>query len=473
MMGFIYMLVFSLFTLASAALAPTCSWTNPPQITDLSASESTVTVQWSHATNNGFTISGYDLAYATPKATTWKTSTTLSTLPAEGGKLPSFTEYTDDTYWTSDNVFSASISRYDTFTASSGSLYRVKVRAKSSSCSDSSWSDSKVIALSSSEKVVLTVRGTGSNNHLPAEVHRNSFTILKRDDFRGLYMHVFTRYDMTSVYSGFYDTAASAEDSESMADKIALYDSTHLIVIVSCSYWETNVTDRLIKALEKCGAILVNEATSPLKHRPYAFVGIPELGKSQGHIRETLRTNKGYYLYDPRSSENLPSADLRVVLIRNPWRQFYFMMPFDTWRKVDPIEDYYGSLSYQLELLMEANETTTNNLGFTIKTSYSVYYDGRADKITELDTVWAGDAVVRYDFDKQKYSEGLDVDKLAWTPAVKAILKGEVCDPPYTDASNAACYMGSVRETILQCGVGITPWDCAYLGQSQVSQMYS
>lgn len=329
------------------------------------------------------------------------------------------------------------------------------------------------MALHTADRVELTLRGTGSNNHLPAEVKRNSFTILRKDDFRGLYLHVFSRYDLTSVFSGFYDTAGSTSDSNQMATKISSYDSTYLILVVSCNMWEANVTEALIQALENCGAILIKEATLPKERRPYAFIGVPELGRTLGHSRETLRNNKSYYLHDPRETESLPSADLRVVFLRNPWRQFYFMLPFDTWRRYDPNEDYFGSLAYQLNLLLEANETTSANLGFQIMTSYGTFTDQRTEKLTELDNVWAGSAVARYGFDQLIYSDGLDIEKLAWSTAVNSLIEGNTCEAPYTDASNSACYLSAEREAILKCGVGITPWNCAYLGQTQVSVMYT
>jgi hypothetical protein len=319
---------------------------------------------------------------------------------------------------------------------------------------------------------VLTVRGTGSNNHLPAEVRRNNVTILKRDNFRGLYLHVFTRYDLTSVFSDIYDTAVSEAAANSLAAKISSFDSTYLIVVVSCRHWESSVTSTLVTALENCGAILVKEVITQQKYRPYAFVGVPGLGKTQGHSRESLRTNKGYYLYDPRSTQSLPCADLRVVLERNPWRQFFFMLPFDTWRRYDPVEDYFGALSYQIELLLEANETTSTNIGFAFKQGSQTFVDSRSEKLTELDKVWVGSEVARYDFDGEKYSDGAYVEGLAWTTAVKELLNGGTCEPPYTDTSKKACLPNSDREQILQCGVGITPWDCAYLGESQISTTY-
>lgn len=58
----------SLISLSYAALAPICTWLSVPEITEISASESSIIVQWSHASNNGFTTAGYDLAYAVPKA---------------------------------------------------------------------------------------------------------------------------------------------------------------------------------------------------------------------------------------------------------------------------------------------------------------------------------------------------------------------------------------------------------------------
>lgn len=111
-----------------------------------------------------------------------------------------------------------------------------------------------------------------------------------------------------------------------------------------------------------------------------------------------------------------------------------------------------------IESVILANQTMTDNYGFVIKTTYGDKYDESNPHVTELDKIWAGGPIARYDFTHQKYVTGSEIAALYYTNNLYQMIEGVVCEPPYTGPDPCIdLSLLDVLPPVLQCGVGLIP----------------
>lgn len=447
-----------------------CNWTSAPVVTTVRASDRNVYVEWSAADTNVYEVTEYEACLQTP-AEKWQQDSRFYLYPTDSSVQPLAEALADVSNWKA--CVPISLGRGRSYTLSgltSTSVYRVAIRAYADPCSVSEYSQWQVFITTGVQRYVLEAEGTGSNNHLPARILLNGQVLLQRDNFRGLYLHVLSRFSLATVFSGVYDTQNSAATSDELAAKLLTFDASVVVVVVSCSVWEGSVTQALVQALQTYGAKLIAEVmNSDFRYQPYLFLGIRDLGQVAGQSIESLRASRGLYLYNPRDQVKVPTARGRLVLRKNAYRRFYFIEAASQWQYDSADRYYMGSLRYLIPDIREANMTLETYLGFVIKADYAdVYAAGR--KETELDILWASGPIARYDFKHQLYSSGADLQSLPQTPVIQALLAGDPCEPPY---STSACSQLPTPPLILQCGVGISPYNCGYLGLPQVESSSS
>jgi len=77
---------------------------------------------------------------------------------------------------------------------------------------NSSWSEWAIfstkleLTMQPHENAILIVRGTGSRNHATSQLYIDDNLILDRGDFRGLYLSVHHRHNLSQVFNATYDT---------------------------------------------------------------------------------------------------------------------------------------------------------------------------------------------------------------------------------------------------------------------------
>ena len=145
-----------------------------------------------------------------------------------------------------------------------------------------SWSSPKVITTQvpvkwrEHEFVHLFARGTGLNNHGPSILKVDDNVLLDHAFYKGLYLAILDRRDLSLVYSGFYNTSTYKTNegegkvthgdletyrdfynAHEMALKIREYDYNYFVVVLSQVGWESNFSAELRDALVHCGALNV------------------------------------------------------------------------------------------------------------------------------------------------------------------------------------------------------------------------
>lgn len=444
---------------------PPCNWTYAPVITAIQASDQSVYVEWTAADTNGYEVTRYEACLQSP-AEGWQQDSRFYLYSTDSSVQELADALGDDVNWQTCVLLNLGKGRnYRISGLMEAFVYRLAVRAYGNPCSVSEYSPWKVLITTGIRRYVLEAEGTGSNNHLPARILLNGQILLQKDNFRGLYLHVLSRFSLSTVFAGTYDTHKSAADSDKLAEKLVSFDASVVIVVVSCSAWEGSVTPGLTHALQTYGAKLITEiSSSGHTYQPYMFMGIRDIGQIAGQSIESLRANRGLYLYNPRKEVKVATARGRLVLRRNTYRRFYYIEAASQWQYDSKDSYYLGSLRYLIPDIREANMTLKDYLGFVVKTDYGdIYATGSTE--TELDRLWADGPVARYDFKHQLYSPGADLDSLPQTTVLKALFAGETCEPPY---SQPACSQLPTPPLLLQCGVGISPSYCGYLDLPQV-----
>lgn len=129
----------------------------------------------------------------------------------------------------------------------------------------------------------IYLRGTGLNRHAAPIIQINGQNVVP-DNYRGLYLAVIRRSDLQVIFNQNYDTFGSTEERRSLANKLNTLNSDVLVTLVSrdSAFEDPYIlgTDELKNALIRCGA---NDDNSKFVSRmPYAFLGIPNIGKGNG-----------------------------------------------------------------------------------------------------------------------------------------------------------------------------------------------
>lgn len=129
----------------------------------------------------------------------------------------------------------------------------------------------------------IYLRGTGLNRHAAPIIQINGQNIVP-DNYRGLYLAVIRRSDLQVIFQQSYDTFGATEERKALADKLNTLNSDVLVTLVSrdAAFVDPYIlgTDELKNALIRCGA---NDDNSKyVSRKPYAFLGIPNIGKGNG-----------------------------------------------------------------------------------------------------------------------------------------------------------------------------------------------
>ena len=128
----------------------------------------------------------------------------------------------------------------------------------------------------------IYLRGTGLNRHAAPIIQINGQNVVP-DNYRGLYLVVIRRSDLQVIFKQNYDTFANDfDDSNKLADYLNGLNSDVLVALVSRDSFTqgNNNGKKFVNALIRCGA---NDDNSKFVSRmPYAFLGIPNIGKGNG-----------------------------------------------------------------------------------------------------------------------------------------------------------------------------------------------
>ena len=129
----------------------------------------------------------------------------------------------------------------------------------------------------------IYLRGTGLNRHAAPIIQINGQNVVP-DNYRGLYLAVIRRSDLQVIFNQNYDTYGSTEERISLANKLNTLNSDVLVTLVSrdAAFVDPYIlgTDKLKSALIRCGAN--NDNSKYVTRMPYAFLGIPNIGKGNG-----------------------------------------------------------------------------------------------------------------------------------------------------------------------------------------------
>ena len=326
-----------------------CTWQSKPQFTKVVKGANSVVLYWSVPANSGFKVTNYELQYATPNYSTWKLSTEISKIDwSNQSRILDILEEGKaylDKYWLDFETAYLGKLRTTKVDLEGLSVYRFRVRSSAENCEWSDWSAYKVVSTSGIEWKVLEVQGTSASNALPAYIKLDGNYLYQSSTLKGLQVLVLHRQNLEVVFSASYNTFEQKEDSLALGSQLGSYDANYIVVLVSGDAWEWNFESTAAKALENLGAILVKEfdrslpeppsyktVTQGYFRHPYCFLGIPELNKIAGQSLEVLRSNQSYYQYS-EDFKALPTAKIRVNLLFDNLRQFYFIQTNNTWRR--------------------------------------------------------------------------------------------------------------------------------------------
>ena len=142
----------------------------------------------------------------------------------------------------------------------------------------------------------IYLRGTGLNRHAAPIIQINGQNIVP-DNYRGLYLAVIRRSDLQVIFQQSYDTYGATEERKALADRLNTLNSDVLVTLVSrdTAFVDPYIlgTDELKNALIRCGA---NDDNSKyVSRKPYAFLGIPNIGKGNGIEVYTSDTGNAPY----------------------------------------------------------------------------------------------------------------------------------------------------------------------------------
>ena len=145
----------------------------------------------------------------------------------------------------------------------------------------------------------IYLRGTGLNRHAAPIIQINGQNVVP-DNYRGLYLVVIRRSDLQVIFQQSYDTYGAiygdGDYNNSLANKLNELNNDVLVTLVSrdSAFAEPNLKNlNLENALIRCGA---NDDNSKYVTRmPYAFLGIPNIGKGNGiEVYTSIEQNAPY-----------------------------------------------------------------------------------------------------------------------------------------------------------------------------------
>ena len=142
----------------------------------------------------------------------------------------------------------------------------------------------------------IYLRGTGLNRHAAPIIQINGQNVVP-DNYRGLYLVVIRRSDLQVIFQQNYDTFGNTEERKALANKLNTLNSDVLVALVSrdAAFVDPYIlgTDELKNAIIRCGA---NDDNSKFVSRmPYAFLGIPNIGKGNGiEVYTSTEVNASY-----------------------------------------------------------------------------------------------------------------------------------------------------------------------------------
>lgn len=142
----------------------------------------------------------------------------------------------------------------------------------------------------------IYLRGTGLNRHAAPIIQINGQNVVP-DNYRGLYLAVIRRSDLQVIFNQNYDTFGVTEERKTLANKLNTLNSDVLVALVSrdAAFVDPYIlgTDELKNAIIRCGA---NDDNSKFVSRmPYAFLGIPNIGKGNGiEVYTSTEVNASY-----------------------------------------------------------------------------------------------------------------------------------------------------------------------------------
>lgn len=129
----------------------------------------------------------------------------------------------------------------------------------------------------------IYLRGTGLNRHAAPIIQINGQNVVP-NNYRGLCLVVIRRSDLQVIFQQSYDTYINENDAfNKLSDKLNELSSDVLVALVSrdaAFQNENHVSQKLKEALMRCGAN--NDNSKYVTRMPYAFLGIPNIGKGNG-----------------------------------------------------------------------------------------------------------------------------------------------------------------------------------------------
>ena len=129
----------------------------------------------------------------------------------------------------------------------------------------------------------IYLRGTGLNRHAAPIIQINGKNVVP-NNYRGLCLVVIRRSDLQVIFQQSYDTYINENEAfNKLSDKLNELSSDVLVALVSrdaAFQNENHVSQKLKEALMRCGAN--NDNSKYVTRMPYAFLGIPNIGKGNG-----------------------------------------------------------------------------------------------------------------------------------------------------------------------------------------------
>ena len=123
----------------------------------------------------------------------------------------------------------------------------------------------------------IYLRGTGTNNSSYAVIQLNGEYIFNTGT-SGLQLAVIRRSDLQVIFKQSYYVHGSDEARTELANKLNSLNSD--VIVALASYDALGSNEALMNALYRCGAGIA--ASSFTWRLPYAFIGIPNIGKGNG-----------------------------------------------------------------------------------------------------------------------------------------------------------------------------------------------
>ncbi|WP_106831168.1 interleukin-like EMT inducer domain-containing protein [Parabacteroides pacaensis] len=123
----------------------------------------------------------------------------------------------------------------------------------------------------------LYLKGTGANNPSSRQLILNNDGVNLVANNRGLCLVVIRRSDLVITSRAYYDTYNSDNSCGSLASTLNNLSSAYIVCLTS--YDAIRINQTLANAIVRCGG---SGFTTPDDRVPYAFVGIPGIGKGKG-----------------------------------------------------------------------------------------------------------------------------------------------------------------------------------------------